>query len=158
MPKIASYEFTTMHPHIGKIVYDDYKEIIVEDLPGLIEGASDNKGLGHRFLKHIDRAKLLVFILDGSNYPSWKRSPVNDFKSLKTELQLYDPKLNKKPYIVLLNKKDLADTAIYNENKEKVKELLAGENVYLLEISAKCGDNLKTLVDLLRHLIIDNKL
>ncbi len=157
MPKIASYEFTTLHPHIGKIIYDDFKEIVVEDLPGLITGAHLNKGLGHRFLKHIERAKLLIFLLDGSNHPDIDRSPVNDFKSLKEELLLYNKSYNDKPFIVVLNKCDVADPEIFEKNKEIIRKQLSGQNIYFLDISAKCGTNVKTLVDLIRHIILDKK-
>eukprot|EP00340_Litonotus_pictus_P001087 CAMPEP_0170516852 /NCGR_PEP_ID=MMETSP0209-20121228/2979_1 /TAXON_ID=665100 ORGANISM="Litonotus pictus, Strain P1" /NCGR_SAMPLE_ID=MMETSP0209 /ASSEMBLY_ACC=CAM_ASM_000301 /LENGTH=510 /DNA_ID=CAMNT_0010801913 /DNA_START=404 /DNA_END=1936 /DNA_ORIENTATION=- len=153
MPKIAPYEFTTLFPHLGKLIYDDYKEIVIEDLPGIIENAHLNKGLGHRFLKHIERAKILLFLLDGSNNPEWKRNPNSDFNILRKELIEYDSKLEDKPYIVVLNKSDIADSTVFEQNKQLVKESLKGSNAYFIQISAKCGDNISELTELIRHLI-----
>ena len=153
MPKIAGYEFTTLHPHLGKIVYEDFKEIVVEDLPGLIEKAHLNKGLGHRFLKHVERAKMLIYLLDVSNNPEWKRNPADDFKILRNELLQYDNKFVDKPFIVVLNKVDITDKDILKKNIENVKNILKGTDTYLLEISAKNGDNINKLSSLIRHLM-----
>src|SRR3569623_917546 len=98
MPKIASYAFTTLLPHIGRINYDQDYSLRIADLPGLIEGAHVNKGLGHKFLRHIERTKILLFILDGSLDPEDKRSPMNDFKVLVQELGLYNKGYMEKPY------------------------------------------------------------
>lgn len=119
MPKIASYAFTTLNPHLGIIKYKDFKEIIIEDLPGIIEGAHENKGLGHKFLKHLDRVKSIIIILDGTNsYEYNKRNPVIDLTILIKEVVLYKYKLLKKPFLIILNKNDTENYELYKKNKE----------------------------------------
>ena len=109
-PKIANYPFTTINPNIGIMEYEDMRQISVADLPGLIEGAHNNIGLGHKFLKHIVRTKLLVFIIDinGFKYrPEWpERSPLDTFLLLNKELELYDDTLLLKPSILVISKLD----------------------------------------------------
>jgi GTP-binding protein len=101
MPKIASYPFTTLFPHTGKMKFSDSYSITLADLPGLIEGAHINKGLGHKFLKHIERNKILLFILDGSMDNKDKRSPLNDMISLLNEIKLYNDEYRKKPFLIV---------------------------------------------------------
>lgn len=109
-PKIASYPFTTINPNIGVMEFEDFGQVSVADLPGLIEGAHANIGLGHKFLKHIVRTKLLVFVIDinGFKYrPEWpKRSPIETFLLLNRELELYDDTLMSKPAILVVSKID----------------------------------------------------
>jgi GTP-binding protein len=106
-PKTAAYPFTTLHPQIGIIDYpDDYERLIMADVPGLIAGASSGKGLGHRFLKHIERCKLLLIILDLAGTDT--RDPRDDYKQLLQELELYSPALLDKPRLVAANKMDEA--------------------------------------------------
>ena len=108
-PKTASYPFTTLHPQIGVIVYPDdakgRRRLLLADVPGLIEGASDNRGLGHRFLRHIERCALLLFIIDMAGTDG--RDPRDDYKHLLNELKLYDPALLKKPRLIAANKMDV---------------------------------------------------
>ena len=151
MPKIANYEFTTLHPHLGKLKFDDFKEVLIEDLPGLVKDAHLNKGLGHRFLKHIDRSKIIIFLLDGSLNPEWTRNPKNDLIVLKKELENYNKSLLDKPYIIVLNKNDSQE--YFQINSKLVQEYLSGTGSYFLEISAKTGDNLQKLVALIRHIL-----
>jgi GTP-binding protein len=103
-PKIAPYPFTTLHPQVGIVEYKDYKRLTVCDVPGLIEGAHNNVGLGHAFLRHIERCKVLVLVLDMAGTDA--RLPWDDYKQLLTELELYDPALIKKPRLVAGNKMD----------------------------------------------------
>lgn len=103
-PKIAPYPFTTLHPQIGIVEYADYRRIVVCDVPGLIEGAHNNVGLGHAFLRHIQRCKMLVLLLDMAG--SDARAPWDDYKQLLTELEMYDPALVEKPRLVVANKMD----------------------------------------------------
>jgi GTP-binding protein len=103
-PKIAPYPFTTLHPQIGIVEYPDFFRITVCDVPGLIEGAHQNVGLGHAFLRHIQRCKILVLMLDMAGTDG--RWPWDDYKQLLRELELYDPKLLDKPRFVLANKID----------------------------------------------------
>ena len=103
-PKIAPYPFTTLHPQIGIVEYSDFYRLTVCDVPGLIEGAHRNVGLGHAFLRHIERCKVLVLLLDMAATDG--RKPWEDYKSLLHELQLYDPGLLKRPRLVVANKMD----------------------------------------------------
>lgn len=114
-PKTAPYPFTTLHPQIGVIDYPDtHERLVLADVPGLIAGASDGKGLGHRFLRHIERCKLLVLIIDMAGTDT--RDPRDDYKSLLKELELYDKALLDKPRLVVANKMD-EDAAVVNLKK-----------------------------------------
>ena len=106
-PKVAPYPFTTLTPHIGVVELPGYQRVTVADIPGLIEGAHANVGLGHDFLRHIVRCKLLVFVLDMAG--SEGREPIEDLQKLRKELDLYDPKLSERPWIVVANKMDLPE-------------------------------------------------
>ena len=103
-PKVAPYPFTTLHPQIGIVEYADFHRLTVCDVPGLIEGAHRNVGLGHAFLRHIQRCKILVLLLDMAGADG--RAPWDDYKSLLNELELYDPALIRKPRLVVANKMD----------------------------------------------------
>ena len=103
-PKIAPYPFTTLHPQIGIVEYEDFRRVVVCDVPGLIEGAHNNVGLGHEFLRHIQRCKILVLLLDMAGTDA--RAPWDDYKQLLTELEMYDPALLEKPRMVVGNKMD----------------------------------------------------
>lgn len=106
-PKVAAYPFTTLTPHIGVVELPGYRRVTVADIPGLIEGAHENVGLGHEFLRHIVRCKLLVFVLDMAG--SEGREPIEDLQKLRKELDLYDPTLSERPWIVVANKMDLPE-------------------------------------------------
>jgi GTP-binding protein len=108
-PKVAPYPFTTLHPIIGVVEFPGYDRATVADIPGLIEGAHLNVGLGHEFLRHIVRCKLLLFVLDMAG--SEGRNPIEDFGTLRKELKLYDPTLAEKPSLVVANKMDLPAAA-----------------------------------------------
>jgi GTP-binding protein len=103
-PKIAPYPFTTLHPQIGIVEYSDFHRLTVCDVPGLIEGAHRNIGLGHAFLRHIERCKILVLLLDMAGTDN--RAPWDDYKNLLNELELYDPTLLERPRLVVANKMD----------------------------------------------------
>jgi len=116
-PKTAPYPFTTLHPQIGVIEYPgEYERLVLADIPGLIAGASDGKGLGHRFLRHIERCKILLLIIDMAGTDT--RDPRDDYKQLLRELELYDPALLDKPRLVAANKMD-EDAAVANLKKFK---------------------------------------
>jgi GTPase len=115
-PKVAPYPFTTLHPQIGIVEYADFHRLTVCDVPGLIEGAHRNVGLGHEFLRHIERCQVLVLLLDMAGTDG--RAPWDDYKNLLSELQLYDPALLVRPRLVLANKMDEAAAA---ENLKKFK-------------------------------------
>jgi len=115
-PKIAPYPFTTLHPQIGILEYPDFHRLTICDVPGLIEGAHQNVGLGHAFLRHIQRCSILVLLLDMAGTDG--RAPWDDYKSLLQELELYDPALVKKPRMVVANK---MDEPVAEENLKKFK-------------------------------------
>jgi len=115
-PKIASYPFTTLHPQIGIVEYSDFYRLTVCDVPGLIEGAHRNVGLGHEFLRHIERCQVLVLLLDMAGADG--RTPWDDYKNLLTELALYDPGLVERPRLVVANK---MDEPAAEENLKKFK-------------------------------------
>lgn len=108
-PKVAAYPFTTLHPMIGVVDFPDYRRATVADIPGLIDGAHANLGLGHAFLRHITRCRLLLFVLDMAG--SEGRNPIEDLQHLRREINLYDPRLSQRPWRVLANKMDLPAAA-----------------------------------------------
>ncbi|XP_076223932.1 GTP-binding protein 10 homolog isoform X1 [Nomia melanderi] len=127
-PKIASYPFTTIKPQIGTISYKDYRQISIADLPGLIEGAHINKGMGHRFLKHVERTKLLLFIVDIQgfqlSYKHTHRTCLETVLLLNKEIELYKPDLLERPSMLLVNKMDTKDSnKMFDEIKSKLKNL-----------------------------------
>lgn len=107
-PKVASYPFTTLHPMIGTLEFDDYTSIRIADIPGLIDGAHQGIGLGHEFLRHIERTRFLVFVLDMGGTDG--RHPADDYLNLREELRLYDPELDQRPSLVVANKMDVPDS------------------------------------------------
>lgn len=136
-PKIASYPFTTKEPVLGvATVYD--KDFVIADIPGLIEGAHSGKGLGDKFLRHIERTKLLLHFIDAAAVDG--RDPVNDYNSLNKELALYSRELTKKPEIIAANKMDLPQAKENYGNLEKSLE----DKVYA--VSAMTGEGLKELL------------
>jgi GTPase len=147
-PKMAAYPFTTLHPQIGVIEFKNEvqgdRRLLLADIPGLIEGASENRGLGHRFLRHVERCALLLLIVDMAGNDG--RDPREDYRQLLNELKLYDPALLKKPRLVAANKMDLPEAAA---NLSKFKRRY---KVDALEISCLEGTGLEELkLELLRR-------
>ena len=144
-PKVAPYPFTTLRPFMGVIEYSDKNNVSVADIPGIVEGAAQNKGLGHDFLKHIQRTKMLLFVIDGAGgdgHSTPSESPVHELKCLIKELQLYDETLLQKPSLVFLNKTDLFHTlqgAIADQAARQREELMnfaAKQGLHVIEGSA----------------------
>jgi GTPase len=104
-PKVAAYPFTTLHPIVGVIEFPGYRRATVADIPGLIEGAHRGRGLGHEFLRHIARCRVLIFVVDIAG--SEGRNPLEDLQNLRREIDLYDPMLSARPWLVVANKMDL---------------------------------------------------
>ena len=123
---MGAYPFTTLFPTVGILEYPDlYERITLADIPGLIEGASENKGLGHRFLKHIERCKVLLIMVDLQGTDN--RDPLGDYRILINELKLYMPKLLKKPILVAGNKLDEPDAEVnLKKLKAKIKSTVVG--------------------------------
>ncbi len=130
-PKIANYHFTTITPNLGVVRVDDEFSYVMADIPGIIEGASEGAGLGHQFLRHIDRCRLIVHIVDVSG--SEGRNPIEDFEAINQELEMYSPQLASRPQIVAANKCDL----VYDrEQIDSFREYIEGKGYKFFEMSA----------------------
>lgn len=141
-PKTAAYPFTTLHPQIGVIEFPEKGDrMLLADVPGLIEGASENRGLGHRFLRHIERCALLMFLIDMAGVDG--RDPREDFTTLLNELELYDKSLVEKPRIIVANKMDLEGAAA---NLTKFRRKYKGDLVKISCVSGEGLDELKEAV------------
>ncbi|CDZ80036.1 GTP-binding protein obg [Candidatus Rubidus massiliensis] len=149
--KIAPYPFTTLQPNIGFIEFDDFKRIYIADIPGIIEGAHLNKGLGFEFLRHIERTKILVFVLDASGIDG--RDPLSDFAILKEEVYKYNEELKNRPYLVVLNKIDVEDSLLFIEEFKKNVSLPKNR---LLEVSALSGEGIDHLKSVIRQLVLND--
>lgn len=136
-PKIADYPFTTLAPNLGVVIYD-HNDLVFADIPGLIEGAHMGVGLGHSFLRHVSRCRVLIHVIDGLS-----EDPVADFNQINTELALYDEKLAEKPQIVVFNKMDLLEAQEYFP---LVEEELKKRGVDIMPISAVAQQNIKQLI------------
>ncbi len=147
-PKIASYPFTTLHPQIGILEYEDWKRLTVCDVPGLIEGAHMNVGLGHEFLRHIKRCKILVLLLDMAGTDA--RAPWDDYKQLLHELELYDPEFLEKPRLIVANK---MDEAIAEKNLKEFKKKI--KKVSVLPISAAFDQGMDKFKKTIREAVED---
>ena len=149
-PKIANYHFTTLNPNLGVVNIDKERSFIVADIPGLIEGANEGQGLGHDFLRHVERCRVLIHLVDISGIES--RDPIEDFKLINKELRLYNYKLTDKPMIVCLNKIDLD----FNNNADKfIKEF--GKDYKIFKISAATTDGIKDLRDASYNLLLETE-
>jgi len=138
--KIAAYPFTTLRPNIGFIVKEDLSRIFIADIPGIIEGAHRNKGLGFEFLRHIERTKLLLFVLDASGIDG--RNPWEDYAVLRNELSTYNPEMLERPYLVVLNKNDSEESA---DNIKQFKKKFPKDKTRTFEISALQGQGVEVL-------------
>lgn len=140
-PKIASYHFTTLHPNLGVVKYGDYKSFVMADIPGIIEGAHQGIGLGDEFLKHLERTKLLVHIIDAAGIEG--RNPLEDFEKINYEIEQYNDYLASLTQIIALNKIDL----IVDEKKlQQLKEKLTEKGYQVFTISAATGSGCQELM------------
>lgn len=141
-PKQANYAFTTLHPFVGTVDYADQFQLTVADIPGLIQGAHRNVGLGHAFLRHVERAKILVYVIDVSG-----PSPFDDLKTLQYELEAYRPGLTKRQSLIVANKADKVGTA--KENLAHLKRQVK-ESIPIVPVSARYEKNVIKLTSVLR--------
>ena len=148
-PKIAAYHFTTLSPNLGVVFTKDNSNFVLADLPGLIEGASEGQGLGHKFLKHIERTKIIAHVIDMS--ASEGRDPYEDYLVIRKELETFSPKLLNKQEIIIANKMDIEGSS---ENLEKFKTKV---NKEIYEISAINNQNLDTIIEVLSDLVKNTK-
>ncbi len=138
-PKIANYHFTTLKPNLGVVSIGEGHSYAMADIPGLIEGASEGAGLGLEFLRHVERTKLLLHVIDASGQED--RDPVEDFYKINDELKQYSEKLSEKEQIIVLNKMDLPQS---QENLERIKEKFSSD-YEIIEVSAATGEGLDAL-------------
>jgi len=144
-PKIADYAFTTLEPHLGVVKVSSFQSFVMADIPGIIEGASSGKGLGYKFLKHIRRTKILLFLLDISSQNLYQ-----EYLILKKELHQFDIYLDKKPHLIVFSKQDLI-------TEKSLKELENFSSVPTMNISSVTGENIKKLVHKLFEMVEDEK-
>ncbi len=140
-PKISNYPFTTLVPNLGVVSYGDHQSFVIADIPGIIEGAHKGLGLGVQFLKHVERTRLLVHMLDLD--PMSGRDPVEDFDKINSELSEYSESLAKKPQLVVLNKIDIAEA---REKSVKIANQLKERNIDTFNMSAVTGEGSRQLV------------
>ena len=145
-PKIAAYHFTTLHPNLGVVRASDGRSFVMADLPGLIEGASKGEGLGDKFLKHIERTKVIAHVIDMS--ASEMRDPYEDYVLINKELEAFNEKLIKKPQIIIANKMDLPNA---KEELEKFKKKV--QDIEIFEVSAATNTGLQKVIDRLADLV-----
>ena len=140
-PKIKDYPFTTLTPNLGIVKYGQYNTFVIADIPGIIEGASDGKGLGIQFLKHIERTRILAFMIEATS-----DDILADYKLLRQELQEYDPKLNDKKSILFISKID-----IVNNSTEEIENI--PKDIDIEFISSVTGKNIESSISKLSHLL-----
>jgi len=140
-PKIADYPFTTLEPTLGIVRVDEDKTFVIADVPGLIAGAAEGKGLGHRFLRHVERTRLLIHVIDLD--PMSGRDPVDDYRTIQGELAAYSPELARRPQIVAANKVELAGV---DARRREIERFCAAEGLPFHAISAVTGEGLTALV------------
>ncbi len=146
-PKVASYPFTTLNPIIGTVIFDDWTKIRVADIPGIIEGAHNGVGLGYAFLRHIERSRGLVYVIDMSGIDG--REPWDDFNGLREEVKLYSPELADLPFLLVANKMDTP------EAQENIKEFSKRISVDTVKISTLSGEGIDELKSSLQSLATD---
>jgi GTP-binding protein len=144
-PKIADYPFTTLIPNLGIVKYNEYDTFVVADIPGIIEGASTGKGLGIQFLRHIERTKILLFLLDATKLENEyiDSDPLSDYKLLLKELKNYSDELLDKPRIICFTKID----SVYDETKKRIEDVKIDEDI--IQISSITGEHLDELKDII---------
>ncbi len=140
-PKIADYPFTTLSPNLGVVQYDDFFTFVVADIPGLIEGAHEGSGLGDQFLRHVERTKLLVHLIDVSDLGG--ADPVHSYETISHELELYSPELTRKKQIVVASKMDVANP----EKRARLADFCLARGLLFNEISAATGLGIRELKD-----------
>ena len=149
-PKIANYHFTTLNPNLGVVDLNGGKGFVIADIPGLIEGASEGVGLGHEFLRHIERTKVIIHVVDAASTEG--RDPVDDIYKINEELKAYNPRMATLPQVIAANKTDV----IYSEDEDPVERIRAEfepQGMKVFSISAVSGKGLKELLYYVRELL-----
>lgn len=143
-PKIANYHFTTLNPNLGVVDLEGTDGFVIADIPGLIEGASEGIGLGHEFLKHIERCKMIIHMVDAASTEG--RDPIDDIKKINSELDAYNPELSKKTQVIAANKIDVFFGDEENRAVEKIKKEFEPKGIQVFPISAVSGKGVKELL------------
>ena len=149
-PKIGNYHFTTLSPNLGVVDLDDINGFVIADIPGLIEGASEGIGFGHEFLRHIERTKVIIHMVDGASVEG--RDPIEDIKNISKELEAYDPALLKKPQVIAANKLDVLGGQT-NDVIEALKTEFEPQGIKVYPISAVAGMGIKELLYEVKNLL-----
>lgn len=156
-PKIAAYHFTTLAPNLGVVAWRDFKEYVIADIPGLIEGAHEGLGLGIQFLKHVERCEVMVHVLEVTpqldDHPDG-RDPIKDYHTLSAELEFFNPELLKRPKMVVLNKIDLP---FVREREDEVRAFFEDQGIPFMSISAASYMDLDALKDALGEVVFMHK-
>jgi len=150
-PKIANYHFTTLNPHLGVVDLDGAKGFVMADIPGLIEGASEGIGLGHEFLRHIERTKVLIHVVDAAGTEG--RDPIEDINTINAELEAYNPELLKRPQVIAANKTDAIYEGDEDNPVDKIKAEFEPKGIKVFPISAVSGKGLKELLYYVNNLL-----
>ena len=143
-PKIANYHFTTLNPNLGVVDLDDAKGFVIADIPGLIEGASEGVGLGHEFLRHIERTKVIIHMVDAASTEG--RNPVADIKAINHELYAYNPELLSRPQVIAANKIDVLNAMDGTDPIKELRDEFEKDGIKVFPISAVTGQGLKELL------------
>ena len=152
-PKVADYPFTTLTPHLGVVPYKDHLSFVMADIPGIIEGAHEGAGLGHQFLKHVERCKVLIHLIDCSS-PGEGREPATDLKVLNRELKLHSKELSKQVQIIAANKIDLPDA---KEAAEKFAKAMKKKKIPVYLVSSATGEGLPQLIDKVAEILFTDR-
>jgi GTP-binding protein len=143
-PKIADYPFTTLTPNLGVVGMSGGRSFVLADIPGLIEGAAEGHGLGHRFLRHVERTRVLIHLMEVTSPGEDGRSPEHDWEVINRELKKYDPELAQRPQVVAISKLDVTEA---REAFERLKPVFAKKGIALHGVSAVTGEGTKALLE-----------
>lgn len=150
-PKVANYHFTTLNPHLGVVDLPDAKGFVIADIPGLIEGASEGVGLGFEFLRHIERTRVIIHIVDAASTEG--RDPIEDIYAINKELEAYNPEIARRPQVIAANKTDM----LYEEERncpiQKIKEEFEPKGILVYPISAISGKGIRQLLYCVREML-----
>ncbi len=150
-PKVANYHFTTLNPHLGVVDIPDAKGFVIADIPGLIEGASEGVGLGFEFLRHIERTKVIIHIVDAAS--SEGRDPISDIYAINKELKTYNPEIAERPQVIAANKIDMIFTKDGNDPVQKLKDEFEPKGISVFPISAISGQGIRPLLYHVREML-----
>ena len=153
-PKIANYHFTTLNPNLGVVDLEDAKGFVIADIPGLIEGASEGVGLGHEFLRHIERTKLIIHMVDAAATEG--RDPLEDIHAINKELEAYNPEIAARPQVIAANKTDMfAGAEEENETLRRIRQEFEPKGIPVFPISAVSGQGVRELLYAVNNLLAE---